>query len=82
MLGISYTPAIDMWSFGCILCELFTGFPIFPGESESEQLLCIMELKGVPPEEILEISTRKKIFLTIVMSGILHDAFGGPIFSI
>jgi serine/threonine protein kinase len=25
ILGIGYTPAIDMWSFGCILVELFTG---------------------------------------------------------
>jgi serine/threonine protein kinase len=26
--------AIDMWSFGCIIAELYTGYPIFPGESE------------------------------------------------
>ncbi len=25
ILGIPYTPAIDMWSFGCILVELYTG---------------------------------------------------------
>jgi serine/threonine protein kinase len=25
ILGIPYTPSIDMWSFGCILVELFTG---------------------------------------------------------
>ena len=36
ILGIPYTSAIDMWSFGCILIELFVGFPIFPGESEAE----------------------------------------------
>jgi|TARA_B110001450_G_scaffold166812_1_gene155482 dual specificity tyrosine-phosphorylation-regulated kinase 2/3/4 len=36
ILGIPYTTAIDMWSFGCILTELFTGVPIFPGESEQE----------------------------------------------
>lgn len=36
ILGIPYTTAIDMWSFGCILAELFTGIPIFPGESEQE----------------------------------------------
>lgn len=28
--------AIDMWSFGCIIGELFTGIPMFPGESEAE----------------------------------------------
>jgi dual specificity tyrosine-phosphorylation-regulated kinase 2/3/4 len=32
ILGVEYTSAIDMWSFGCILCELYTGHPIFPGQ--------------------------------------------------
>ena len=34
ILGIPYTMAIDMWSFGCIIAELYTGYPIFPGENE------------------------------------------------
>lgn len=34
ILGLPYDTAIDMWSFGCILAELFTGYPIFPGENE------------------------------------------------
>lgn len=42
-----------MWSFGCILVELFTGYPIFPGESEQEQLALIMEVRDVPPDEVL-----------------------------
>ena len=65
MLGISYSTAIDMWSFGCILAELYIGFPIFPGESEAEQLLCIMEFLGVPPKEIIQRSTRKKLFFDL-----------------
>jgi dual specificity tyrosine-phosphorylation-regulated kinase 2/3/4 len=36
MLGIPFTTAIDMWSVGCILIELYIGVPIFPGESEFE----------------------------------------------
>ena len=36
MLGVNYDMAIDMWSFGCILAELFSGYPIFPGENEKE----------------------------------------------
>jgi len=23
-----------MWSFGCIIAELLTGYPLFPGENE------------------------------------------------
>ena len=62
MLGIPYTTAIDMWSFGCILVELYTGYPLFPGESEGEQIQCIMEFKGVPSADLLDISPRKKMF--------------------
>lgn len=56
MLGIPYTSAIDMWSLGCILAELATGFPIFPGESEPEQMTLIMELNGPPPRSLLQVS--------------------------
>ena len=62
ILGIPYTTAIDMWSFGCILTELFTGVPLFPGESEQEQLSLIMEVIGMPPQTILDQATRKDVF--------------------
>lgn len=62
ILGVPYTTAIDMWSFGAIISEMFSGFPLFPGESEHEQLAYIMELYGVPPKSLLTISTRAKIF--------------------
>jgi dual specificity tyrosine-phosphorylation-regulated kinase 2/3/4 len=51
-----------MWSFGCIIAELFTGFPLFPGENEMEQLAYIMEIKGVPDDYLLEMATRRKLF--------------------
>lgn len=31
ILGLQYGCEIDMWSFGCILAELSTGCPLFPG---------------------------------------------------
>ena len=34
ILGVRYSPAIDMWSFGCVIAELWTGYPLFPGENE------------------------------------------------
>lgn len=45
ILGHNYNMAIDMWSLGCILAELYTGYPLFPGESEVEQIACIMEVR-------------------------------------
>ena len=69
MTGIPYTGAIDMWSLGCILTELYTGYPLFPGENENEQLACIMEIFGSPNVELIGRGTRKRhffgLFLTI-----------------
>ena len=62
ILGLSYSTAIDMWSFGCILVELYTGRPMFPGENESEQMQYIMEVLGLPPRHLLEKATRTKLF--------------------
>ncbi|THD18174.1 Dual specificity tyrosine-phosphorylation-regulated kinase 2, partial [Fasciola hepatica] len=62
ILGLPYGTPIDIWSFGCILPELFTGRPLFPGENENEQLACIMEVFGQPPENILEKANRRRIF--------------------
>lgn len=62
ILGMAYGMPIDMWSVGCILAELYTGYPIFPGENEQEQLACIMEVFGPPEKHLIEKSTRKKLF--------------------
>ncbi|KAF9206834.1 hypothetical protein BGZ49_001726 [Haplosporangium sp. Z 27] len=62
ILGMAYNMAIDMWSLGCILAELYTGYPLFPGENEQEQLACIMEIQGVPEQYLVERSSRRKVF--------------------
>ncbi|KAF2462143.1 hypothetical protein BDY21DRAFT_368265 [Lineolata rhizophorae] len=62
IMGIEYGLPIDIWSFGCILAELFTGYPIFPGENEQEQLACIMEIFGPPSRDLVETADRKKLF--------------------
>ncbi|KAL7424494.1 serine/threonine protein kinase, CMGC, dual-specificity [Cryptotrichosporon argae] len=69
ILGMNYAMAIDMWSLGCILAELYTGFPIFPGENEHEQLACIIEVLGVPDKYLVDRASRRKLFF---------DATGAP----
>jgi len=71
ILGMPYNRAIDWWSLGCVLCELALGFPIFPGENEVEQLLCIMEVIDVPPRKVIEASTRKKHFFDSQLNPLL-----------
>ena len=51
-----------MWSFGCIMIELFTGFPLFPGTNEREQIQLIIDVIGMPNANVLSRSTRKHLF--------------------
>ncbi|XP_042608860.1 dual specificity tyrosine-phosphorylation-regulated kinase 4-like isoform X1 [Cyprinus carpio] len=62
ILGHPYSMAIDMWSLGCILAELYTGYPLFPGESEVEQIACIMEIMGLPPNDFVQTASRRRLF--------------------
>ncbi|KDR17186.1 Dual specificity tyrosine-phosphorylation-regulated kinase 2 [Zootermopsis nevadensis] len=64
ILGARYGMPIDMWSLGCILAELLTGFPLLPGEDEGDQLACVIELLGMPPQKLLDVSKRSKNFIS------------------
>ncbi|KAK9427581.1 kinase-like domain-containing protein [Lipomyces doorenjongii] len=54
ILGLPYTTAIDMWSLGCIVAELFLGLPLFPGNSEYNQICRIVDMLGLPPQWMIE----------------------------
>ncbi|ALC48099.1 smi35A [Drosophila busckii] len=64
ILGAKYGRAIDMWSLGCILAELLSGHALFPGENESDQLACIIEVLGMPSKTLLANSKRSKTFFS------------------
>ncbi|KAL0388673.1 UNVERIFIED_CONTAM: Mitogen-activated protein kinase [Sesamum radiatum] len=49
----TYTPAIDIWSIGCIFAELLTGKPLFPGKNVVHQLDLMTDLLGTPPPETI-----------------------------
>ncbi|EMD36065.1 hypothetical protein CERSUDRAFT_115977 [Gelatoporia subvermispora B] len=47
-----YSTAIDMWSVGCIFAEMIMrGHPLFPGDSEIDQIFKIFRVLGTPSEE-------------------------------
>ena len=41
-------PQYQIWSIGCIFVEMVNGRPLFPGSSESDQLLKIFKTLGTP----------------------------------
>lgn len=45
---MQYTPAIDIWSIGCIFAEVLTGKPLFPGKNVVHQLDLMTDLLGTP----------------------------------
>lgn len=58
MFPLQYTPAIDMWSIGCIFAELLNGKPLFPGKNVVHQLDLMTDLLGTPsPESIARVSS-------------------------
>lgn len=53
ILGARYSCEIDMWSLGCILVELYTGQPLFCGQSELDQIKAIQSLLGPLPPSLI-----------------------------
>lgn len=46
----TYNTSIDIWSAGCIMAEMYTGRPLFPGTTNEDQLLRIFRIMGTPSE--------------------------------
>ncbi|KAI9887697.1 MAG: Cyclin-dependent kinase catalytic subunit [Watsoniomyces obsoletus] len=48
--GRQYSTGVDMWSIGCIFAEMCTKKPLFPGDSEIDEIFKIFKLLGTPDE--------------------------------
>lgn len=44
-----WTPAVDMWSLGCIAAELYFGDPLLPGANAYEQLILALQVGRAEP---------------------------------
>lgn len=50
---------MDVWSVGCILFELYTQYPLFPGKSEVDQISTIFAIMGTPEPRVMADYSRK-----------------------
>uniref|UniRef100_A0A3Q3X3H5 non-specific serine/threonine protein kinase n=1 Tax=Mola mola TaxID=94237 RepID=A0A3Q3X3H5_MOLML len=63
ILGLPFCEAIDMWSLGCVIAELFLGWPLYPGASEyDQQIRYISQTQGLPAEYLLSAGTKTSRF--------------------
>lgn len=53
VIGMGYDHAIDTWSVGCTIYELYTGKILFPGSSNNEMLKFMMDVKGKMPNKMI-----------------------------
>lgn len=49
----SYGPEVDIWAVGCMLYELVTSRPLFPGKHEIDQISRIHNVVGTPSRDVL-----------------------------
>uniref|UniRef100_A0A1A9ZU54 non-specific serine/threonine protein kinase n=1 Tax=Glossina pallidipes TaxID=7398 RepID=A0A1A9ZU54_GLOPL len=62
ILGLPFCEAIDMWSLGCVVAELFLGWPLYPGSSEFDQIRYISQTQGLPTEHMLNSASKTSKF--------------------
>ena len=70
VLGCPYDNKIDIWSLGCVLAEIFTGYVLFQNDSIESMLARIIAILGPIPEELL--STGKDVPKYFTSNGILY----------
>ncbi|XP_031731512.1 homeodomain-interacting protein kinase 3-like isoform X1 [Anarrhichthys ocellatus] len=64
ILGLPFCEAIDMWSLGCVIAELFLGWPLYPGALEYDQIRYISQTQGFPAEQLLNKGTKTSRFFS------------------
>ncbi|XP_042197449.1 homeodomain-interacting protein kinase 3 isoform X2 [Callorhinchus milii] len=64
ILGLPFCEAIDMWSLGCVIAELFLGWPLYPGALEYDQIRYISQTQGLPGDHLLNVGTKTSRFFS------------------
>lgn len=64
-----YGKEVDIWAVGCLYCEMMTGEPLFPGESDIDQLFQIVRILG-------KLSSRHQILImrNAMFRGMTHKS--------
>ncbi|CAG7732341.1 unnamed protein product, partial [Allacma fusca] len=59
---VAYGKEVDIWAVGCLFAEMMTGEPLFPGDSDIDQLFLIAQCLGRLAKRHLSIMARNSAF--------------------
>lgn len=62
VFGCNYGPPIDVWGYGCVLCEMITGRPVFEAEDETELMMMYQKMLGPPPRWMIHEGKRSSLY--------------------
>ncbi|KAJ2940412.1 hypothetical protein O0L34_g91 [Tuta absoluta] len=65
-----YGPEVDIWAIGCLFAEMLTGDPLFPGDSDIDQLALIVKIVG-------KLAPRHQQVVAKLASGLNLSGHGG-----
>ncbi|KAH9274861.1 hypothetical protein BASA83_002571 [Batrachochytrium salamandrivorans] len=60
-----YGKAVDIWAVGCIFAEILTGQPLYPGDTDIDQLYRIMKCLGQLTKRHTEIFLKNPLFVGV-----------------
>ncbi|KAK7195797.1 mitogen-activated protein kinase [Novymonas esmeraldas] len=71
---VSYGKPVDVWALGCMFAELSDGQPLFPGESDLDQLCLILQTCGPVPARMVSIFEHNPLYngISFPHTGILY----------
>jgi len=76
MLGLPYDQKIDLWSLGCIIAELWTGYVLFQNDSVQSLLARVLGILGTFPYHLM--TKGKYVPQYFTQDGQLYQEIEGP----
>lgn len=68
----AYGKPVDLWALGCLMAEISNGMPLFPGDSDVDQLFQIMKVGGPLSPRALEQLRRNPLFNGVKVPDVPH----------
>ncbi|XP_066925888.1 cyclin-dependent kinase-like 1 [Clytia hemisphaerica] len=73
---VNYGKAVDIWAVGCLLFEMITGDPLFPGDSDIDQLFHITKALGNLCQRHKDVFHRNPLFTGMKLPNIRLEKVG------